>query len=107
MEQEPLTFSSFVLNLTEMKRLEAALHDGEAEAERSNKATSSFMSRMSHDLRSPLNAVLGFGQLLKLDELNTNQRESVEQILNAGNHLLALINDMPDISRNESELDSS
>ena len=106
-EQEPLTFSTFVLDLTKMKRLEAALHDAETEAERSNKATSSFMSRMSHDLRSPLNAVLGFGQLLKLDDLNTNQRESVEQILNAGNHLLALINDMPDISRNESELDSS
>jgi PAS domain S-box-containing protein len=107
LEQEPLTFNSFVLDLTKMKHLEAALHRAEAEAERSKIAASSFTSRISHDLRSPLNVVLGFGQLLQLDDLDTNQRASVDQILNAANQLLALINETLDLSRSESKHDSS
>ena len=58
------------------------------------------MSRTSHELRTPLSAILGFGQLLELDsdELSSRHRESVSQIMKAGNHLLALINDLLDIS---------
>jgi signal transduction histidine kinase len=52
------------------------------------------LSRVSHELRTPLNAILGFGQLLALDELSDSQRESVEQILAGGRHLLALIDDL-------------
>ena len=73
-----------------------------AEAEQANNAKSQFLSRMSHDLRTPLNAVLGFAQLLKADPLSVEQLESVSQILRAGEHLLGLINEVLDIARVES-----
>ena len=56
------------------------------------------LSRVSHEFRNPLNAILAFGQLLALDELNDSQRHSVEQILAGGRHLLALVEDLLDLS---------
>ncbi|MEA3210712.1 MAG: hypothetical protein QOE70_3769 [Chthoniobacter sp.] len=77
----------------------AALH----EAERANRAKSEFLSRTSHELRTPMNAILGFGQLLEMEEhLGSEPRESVEQILHAGRHLLTLIDDLLDISNADS-----
>jgi PAS domain S-box-containing protein len=74
-----------------------------AEAERANRAKSEFLSRTSHELRTPLNAILGFGQLLEMEEnLGAEPRESVEQILQAGHHLLSLVNEVLDISNAES-----
>ena len=73
----------------------------EAEADRANRAKSEFLSRMSHELRTPLNAVIGFAQLLELDVQGEAQRESVEQILKGGRHLLGLINEILDIARIE------
>ena len=61
-------------------------------------AKSEYLSRMSHELRTPLNAILGFAQLLELDELRTDQRESLGHILSAARHLLALINEVLDIA---------
>jgi len=57
------------------------------------------LSRASHELRTPLQAILGFGQLLALDSLNDSQRHSVEQIIAGGRHLLALIEDLLDLSQ--------
>ena len=73
-------------------------------AERANKAKSEFLSRMSHELRTPLNAILGFGQMLELDDksLNDIQSGNVQEILEAGNHLLSLINDVLDLAKIES-----
>jgi PAS domain S-box-containing protein len=88
-------------DITERKRAEAALQEAKAEAERANRAKSEFLSRMSHELRTPLNAILGFAQLLAMDELGANQRESVDQVLRGGRHLLGLINEVLDISRIE------
>jgi CheY-like chemotaxis protein len=70
-------------------------------ADTANTAKSQFLSRMSHELRTPLNAVLGFAQLLELREQSTEDREAVDHILKGGNHLLALINEVLDISRIE------
>jgi signal transduction histidine kinase len=56
---------------------------------------------MSHELRTPLNAIIGFGQLLEMDGLDETQREYVDRILNGGQHLLKLINEVLDISRIE------
>jgi PAS domain S-box-containing protein len=95
-------FSTIVLDLTEVKQVEVALRRAEADALRANEAKNAFLSRMSHELRTPLNAVIGFGQLLALDDLTADQREGVEQIVKGGNHLLALINEVLDISRIES-----
>ena len=74
-------------------------------AERASRAKSEFLSRMSHELRTPLNAILGFAQLLESDPvepLSVSQKESVEHILQAGWHLLELINEVLDLSRIES-----
>ncbi|MEX0835778.1 MAG: ATP-binding protein [Nitriliruptor sp.] len=71
------------------------------EADRANTAKSEFLSRMSHELRTPLNAVLGFGQLLETAALSPDDRDGVGHILKAGRHLLALINDVLDLSRIE------
>jgi signal transduction histidine kinase len=71
------------------------------EATRANTAKSEFLSRMSHELRTPLNAILGFGQLLETSTLDADDEEGVKHILKAGRHLLALINDVLDLSRIE------
>jgi signal transduction histidine kinase/ActR/RegA family two-component response regulator len=73
------------------------------EAHRANRAKSEFLSRMSHELRTPLNAILGFGQLLEMDHLDDDQKDSVEQIVKGGRHLLDLINEVLDISRIEAQ----
>jgi PAS domain S-box-containing protein len=67
-------------------------------AERASRAKSEFLSRASHELRTPMNAILGFGQLLEASGLPPKDQESVEQILTAGHRLLELINDILDIS---------
>jgi signal transduction histidine kinase/ActR/RegA family two-component response regulator len=79
----------------------AELRQAREVAEAANRSKSEFLSRMSHELRTPLNAVLGFGQLLELDDLDASQKESVEQIVKGGRHLLHLINEVLDISRIE------
>jgi PAS domain S-box-containing protein len=89
-------------DITDRRAAELAAEAAREEAERANQAKSEFLSRMSHELRTPLNAVLGFGQLLELDELDPGQREAVGLILDAGRHLLELINEVLDISRIES-----
>ena len=72
-------------------------------AERVSEAKTMFLSSVSHEIRTPLNAVLGFAQLLELDRtLTEKQRGRVGQILKAGSHLIALINDILDLSRVES-----
>jgi PAS domain S-box-containing protein len=71
------------------------------EAERASRAKSDFLSRMSHDLRTPLNAVLGYAQVLAMDTLSDEQADSLRQILKGGSHVLELINEVLDIARIE------
>jgi PAS domain S-box-containing protein len=99
---KPYALCGIATDITERKRAEQAMSIARREAERANRAKSDFLSRMSHDLRTPLNAVLGFAQLLEMDNLTADQRESVAQILEAGRHLLDLLNEVLDISRIES-----
>ena len=90
--------------VAERIKTQQALEISKAEAERANQAKSEFLSRMSHELRTPMNSILGFSQLLESDTkepLTNLQRENVSQILAAGNHLLALINEILDLSRIE------
>ena len=67
-------------------------------AERASAAKSEFLSRLSHELRTPMNAILGFGQLLEMEQLTSEQEEELSHILLAGRHLLDLINEILDIS---------
>jgi PAS domain S-box-containing protein len=98
-------------DVTERKRSELALQEtnGELEsaksaAEKANQAKSSFLSSMSHELRSPLNAILGFAQLMETSvPLPTaTQTGRITQILQAGWHLLNLINEILDLAVIES-----
>ncbi len=73
-----------------------------AEAERLNRAKDDFLAAVSHELRTPLHAILGYGQLLAQEDLDVEAADSVEHILRGGKHLLALINEILDISRIES-----
>ena len=74
----------------------------QVEAERLSSATTGFLSRVSHELRTPLNAILGFGQLLEREPLDASQRETLDQMLSGGRHLLAIVDDLLDLSRVES-----
>jgi PAS domain S-box-containing protein len=91
-------------DITDRKKMEASLRKAKEDAESSSKAKSEFLSSMSHELRTPLNAILGYGQLLgseRFAPLNPDQQEFVDEILEAGHHLLALINDVLDLARIE------
>ena len=88
-------------DVTDRARIEKELREAKEEADRANHAKSEFLSRMSHELRTPLNAILGFGQLLERQNPTETQRTRVSHIINAGRHLLNLINEVLDISRVE------
>ncbi len=84
-----------------VERRTAELAHAKEIAEKANRAKSEFLSRMSHELRTPMNAVLGFAQLLKLNgegNLTPLQRDNIQQILGAGDHLLNLINEVLDLT---------
>jgi len=98
-------------DVTERKQLDRVLQEKNVElesaklaAEKANLAKSDFLSSMSHELRTPLNAILGFGQLMESDSPPPSpaQKESIAQILQAGWHLLKLINDILDLEKVES-----
>jgi hypothetical protein len=93
--------------ITEFKRHEKALQDARDVAERASRAKSEFLSRMSHDLRTPLNAVLGFSQVLLIedgpDALSDRHREAVETIERTGQHLLEMVEDILDLARIENQ----
>ncbi len=96
-------FVSVDKDITESKKAEDILRENERLIYTS-KAKSDFLASMSHELRTPLNAVIGFSELLKQNiagELNQKQGRYVEDILTSGNHLLALINDILDLSKVE------
>lgn len=87
-------------DITALKKAEQAAQNAREIAEKANLAKSEFLSRMSHELRTPLNAILGFGQLFAMDEsLDIEQQEDVLHILNAGNYLLDLVNEILDIAK--------
>ena len=73
------------------------------QAESANQAKSVFLARMSHDLRTPLNGILGYAQILKRDPaIPLHQQNGVAVIEQSGNHLLTLINDVLDLAKVES-----
>ena len=87
-----------------LKGKNAELENAKEVAEKANLAKSEFLSGMSHELRSPLNAILGFAQLLDSDSppASSAQKASIKQILHAGWYLLELINEILDLAVVES-----
>ncbi len=90
-------------DITDHVQYEQALILEREKAEQSSRYKSDFLSNMSHELRTPLNAILGFSQIMGLDsELSDDNKQYVQEIINAGNHLLDLINEVLDLTKIES-----
>lgn len=86
----------------ELKQKNLALEQAKLEADLANRAKSEFLANMTHELRTPLNAILGFTELLTCDSnLTADQHEQLRIIDRSGEHLLALINDVLEMSKIE------
>ncbi len=99
---KPWRMSGTNMDITELKRAEERVLKAKEDAEKANRAKSDFLSSMSHELRTPLNAILGFSQLFDLDtNLTPDQRENIQEIYKAGEHLLGLVGDVLDLAKIE------
>ncbi len=100
---EPMSILAIHSDISDRRQAEALRAQKDA-AELSNRSKSEFLARMSHELRTPLNSVLGFAQLLhKSPAVNADEpaKKKVGYILEAGKHLVAMIDDILDLSRIE------
>jgi two-component system cell cycle sensor histidine kinase PleC len=97
--------TGFAVDITELKRREAELEQAMSEAQVANRAKSDFLASMSHELRTPLNAIIGFADILTTELFgplgSPRYRDYAQHIQQSGQHLLALIGDLLDISRAE------
>ncbi|MGE0077480.1 MAG: PAS domain S-box protein [Bacteroidales bacterium] len=99
----PIAMVGIANDITERKKTEQELIRAKEKAEESDKLKTAFLSNMSHEIRSPMNAVLGFIQLLKEEEhLTETGKQYIDLIQNSGNQLLSLIEDIIDISKIQS-----
>ena len=93
----------FLSDRTKEKEINQTLEGAVIAAQSANRAKSTFLSNMSHDIRTPMNAIIGFTTLAASDVDNSEKvKDYLSKILSSGNHLLSLINDILDMSRIES-----
>ncbi|PPD49685.1 MAG: hypothetical protein CTY12_10530 [Methylotenera sp.] len=102
-------FSNALLGAVERHRIEEQreviyqeLIVAKREAEQANIAKSEFLSNMSHEIRTPLNAILGFAHLIKREDTTTKTERRIDDILQNGEHLLTLVNEILDMAKIES-----
>lgn len=98
---QPLLSRTTVFNATDRKEYERELVRERQRAEQADKEKSAFISMLSHEIRNPLNAVMGIGHLLSTTELSATQRELVGLLRSASENLMSLVNDILDFSRIE------
>ncbi len=106
----PVTFVGFFIDIDDEKKMEARLEaqradleDALAAAQHANRAKTTFLNNMSHDIRTPMNSIIGFTSLAAAHIDNTEQvKDYLTKIATSSNHLLSLINDVLDMSRIES-----
>ena len=98
-------FCAVMRDITSWKRTEKELREAKENAEAASKQKSEFLARISHELRTPLNAIMGFSDVMRLGQFgdikNDKYRGYVNDIHASGSHLLALINDLLDLSKIE------
>ena len=97
-------FIGVTRDISQRKKFEAEIIRSKEIAEQANEAKSEFLANMSHELRTPLNHIIGFTEMVvdkHFGDLNENQEEFLNDALSSSKHLLALINDILDISKVE------
>lgn len=96
-----LTITSTLAGIIQRSRLDQDLQRAKEVAEEATRAKSAFLAAMSHDIRTPMNAILGMGEVLQESGLNPDQQNVLKVLTHAGENLLALINDILDLSKVE------
>jgi len=102
--EDELLVSSAIRDISGRRQIERKLLEQKLELEQASKAKDRFLASMSHELRTPLNAILGFGQLLHNEKLPLSQQQRYAfagNIVQAGQHLLHLINETLDLAKIE------
>ncbi|MBF0622293.1 MAG: PAS domain S-box protein [Magnetococcales bacterium] len=103
----PVTFDGqkaiqvVIRDISQRKESEQTLKQAITEAKRANEAKSKFLAIMSHEIRTPMNTVIGMTDLLKESQINHTEQRYLETLSRAGNALMALINDILDLSKIE------
>ncbi len=98
---QPLGRRSSNRDITDRRRADDALHQALAQADAANLAKSAFLANMSHEIRTPMNAIIGLTHLLRRGGATPEQAARLDKIDGAGRHLLAIINDILDLSKIE------
>jgi PAS domain S-box-containing protein len=103
--QSRAALCAVVRDITSWKRTERELREAKEQAETANRQKSDFLARISHELRTPLNAIMGFSEVMRMERFgaikNDKYRAYANDIHDSGEHLLALINDLLDLSKVE------
>lgn len=99
---DPIGYIIIVTDQSERMNSIKKLEEAKQEAENANHAKSTFLANMSHEIRTPMNAIIGFSELILKMNINTEVRSYVNDIKFASHNLLAIINDILDISKIES-----
>ncbi|RQW80115.1 MAG: PAS domain S-box protein, partial [Methylococcus sp.] len=97
----PVRLIGTVMDITGRKRYELELEQARDAAEAANIAKTQFLAHMSHEVRTPMNGVLGMAQLLEREPLTPEQRDMVQHIRASGKSLLSILNDILDLSKIE------